>query len=49
MVNGVFVPIIGPLNAVIIKDRSPASTMDDILDELHGAAYFILTAGYHQI
>ncbi|KAL9458032.1 hypothetical protein AB3S75_006977 [Citrus x aurantiifolia] len=39
------------LKEVTVKDQFPIPTVEDMLDELHGAAYFIklnLRAGYHQ-
>lgn len=40
------------LNEVIIKDRFPLATVEDMLDELHGAACFTkldLRVGHHQV
>jgi RNase H-like domain found in reverse transcriptase/Reverse transcriptase (RNA-dependent DNA polymerase)/Integrase zinc binding domain/Retroviral aspartyl protease/DNA N-6-adenine-methyltransferase (Dam) len=40
------------LNALSVKDRYPLPRIDELLDQLHGAAYFTsldLWSGYHQV
>jgi hypothetical protein len=40
------------INKIIVKDKFPIPNIDELLDELHGVAYFInsyIKLGYHQI